>query len=492
MQNLINSTYEHNLAYCFHNIDKRGLLINAKKKESEVRPVVNTELQSNFDFLKQLWGFDIYAGANNDPKTKDALNINSHEKLLERLKFLGYNIPKIRKKNKDTDQYELEDSVGELALVKTLADPNRWPSPNSGEGIKRLLECKEIITFRNRYLNARLHNNIYYSNHSVSATVTGRRGSKKNLFGLGGNDQNFPARGRLSGLWKECIISRPNRVFLFVDQVSAEDWPVQALAENYQALDEMKRGINRHYKFAGQIFHIAVDDLMNARNNVGGVYTEEQVAQAEMQYYMGKKGRHANNYGMQPTRLSESLATEMGLTVPVDSCKNILDIIDRIDPNVKRIFHKYIQECLASTGHTLRTPLGRERAFLGLRTGEKNYSIFNEAYSYIPQSTVGDNTGLAINAIENCYNYILQDGHDSICQEVPDRESEIRGVFRSTRDAFKRLITFDNGISIEIPIEGHLGYNWKHKVKLQEFTEECLMDTYGKLTKTKEREPACA
>src|SRR5208282_255166 len=126
------------------------------------------------------------------------------------------------------------------------------------------------------------------------------------------------------------------------------------------------------------------------------------------------------------TTFSEALAKEGGFTVPIDSCKNILNIVDRIDPNVKRIFHKYIQEELAKSAHLLRTPLGRERAFLGLRSGEKNYSILNEAYSYIPQSTVGDNTGLAVCELEKCHNYILQDGHDSLCQELPDSEQEIR------------------------------------------------------------------
>lgn len=484
MQNLINSTYEHNLAYCFHNIDNRGLLIDTKKKET-VRIAVQDELDRNCSYLAQLWNFPVYIGAENAPADKvdktNALNINSPEKVLERLKSLGYNVPKVRKKDEETDEYKFEDSAAKLALVKVLSDPTRWPSQGAGEGIKKLLELKEAITFRNRYLNAKLLRDIYYSNYNVAATLTGRRGSKKNIFGLGGNSQNFPSRGRLSGLWKECIIARKGRIFFFVDQVSAEDWPVQALSNNDTALDEMRRGVNRHYNFASKIFNISVQDLKNARDNVGGLYTPEQVETAEMQYYMGKKGRHSNNYGMQPTRLSESLAAEGGFTVPVETCKNILTIVDRIDPNVKRIFHKYIQECLASSEHKLITPLGRERQFLGLRSGEKNYSIFNEAYSYIPQSTVGDNTGLAVCELEKCNNYILQDGHDSLCQELPDREEELRTVFKDTQNAFKRTITFHNGVQIDIPIEGQIGRNWKNKYKMKHYTEEELIRVYREM-----------
>jgi hypothetical protein len=480
MQKLINSTYEHELAYHYHNIDNRGLLINTTKKDL-ARIQVQKELDDNCQFLTNLWNFPVYIDADNNPRVKNSLNVNSIKKLLESLRYLGYNVPQIRKKNKETDDYEYVDSVAKLALVQLLADPTRWPSPGSGDGIKKLLEIKEAITFKNRYLNAKLFKDIYFSNYNVAASLTGRRGSKKNIFGFGGNSQNFPSRGRLSSLWKECIIARPYRIFFFVDQISAEDWPVQALSNNTTALDEMRRGVNRHYKFASQIFNISVDDLERARNNKGGLYTPEQIYTAEMQYFMGKKGRHANNYGMQPTRLSESLAAEGGFTIPVGTCKNILATIDRIDPNVKRIFHKYIQECLASASHKLITPLGRERQFLGLRSGEKNYSILNEAYSYIPQSTVGDNTGLAVCELEKCNNYILQDGHDSLCQELPDNETELRRVFTVTAKAFRRTITFHNGVRIEIPIEGMIGYDWLHKEKMRTYTEDCLIDTYKKV-----------
>lgn len=478
MQNLINCNYEHELAYCFHNIDNRGLLIDREKKE-HVRTQVQKELDDKCSFLSNLWNMQVYVGRDNEPddKTK-SINLNSSKALPEQLKALGYDIPKVRKRNEETDEYEMKDSIGELALVKTLADPNRWPNPQAGDGIKALLECKEIITFRNRYINARLHRDIYYSAHNVAATVTGRRGSKKNIFGFGGNDQNFPSRGRLADLWKECVIARPGRIFLFVDQKSAEDWPVQALSNNSVALDEMRRGVNRHYKFASEIFNIPVDTLKAIRTNKSGLYTPEQQLDAEMKYYMGKKGRHANNYGMQPPRFSESLAAEGGFTVPVDSCKHILNVIDRLDPNVKRVFHKYVQEELSKPTHMLRTPLGRERQFLGLRSGEKNYATFNEAYSYIPQSTVGDNTGLAVRYLEALYSYVVQDGHDSIVQEFPDMESEVRRVYTSTDEAFNRDITFHNGVVVHIPIEGAFGYDWKHKVTFENYNEDEMIKAY--------------
>lgn len=506
MANLINSTYEHALARCFHYIDNRGLLID-RVKHIELKKQCFKELKDNCSFLSALWNIPVYIGSENDPGISGSLNINAKTKLLDRLKDLGYEVPKVRKRDEESGEYELKDSVNKLALQKLLSDPSLWPNSQAGDGVKKLLESIEVITFRNRYINARLYNNQYFSNHSVTSTVTGRRGSKKNIFGFGGNDQNFPARGRLSPLWKSCIIARPNRIFFFVDQMQAEDWPVQALSANYSALDDMRTGVNRHYKFAALIFNSTADALKRIR----GDHNHPQFLEVEMQYNLGKRGRHANNYGMQPTRLSEILAAE-GYSIPATSTnkrvningnpeilttKWILETINRLDPNVKTVFHQYIQDELSKPTHSLHTPLGRERQFFGLRSGEKNYNVFNEAYGYIPQSTVGDNTGLAVLELESGCSYhsestgIVQDGHDSLCQELCDTEEELLNVFNHTKKAFNRDIVFHNGISVNIPIEGHIGYNWFDRIEIgggKNYTEENLLKAYKEL---KEKYAGC-
>jgi len=492
MQNLINSTYEHRLAFALHQIDNRGLLLEQKKLEI-AKKHAEDELISNCNQLSNIMNMKIFIGKDNEPdKSLKSLNINAPTKVLETLKELGFNVPKVRKKNEETEEYEMVESVDKLVLQMILADPTRWPQGTQyssagntgGDLIRLLLNTKETITFRNRYLNAKLWRNLYFCNSNVAATVTGRRGTKKNIFGLGGNNQNFPARGRLSDSWKECIISKPGTIFFIVDQISAEDWPVQALSENHTALDEMRREVNRHYKFASAIFGISVNDLKYLRSDKNPDLVSR--TDAEMKYYFGKKGRHSNNYGTQARRMSEALAAE-GYTVPQPMCKNILDIIDREDPNVKRIFHKYIQDELSKSTHCLKTPLGRERQFFGLRSGEKNYSTLNEAYAWIPQSTIGDNTGLAILFLEELRNFalsnsnVVQESHDSICQECADNESELVRVFQDTKNSFTRSITFHNGISVEIPIEGTLSFDWKNKVKLEHFTEEGMVEAYKKL-----------
>lgn len=484
MDQIITSSYEHKLGAIYHRIDNRGLLINTKKL-AVTEQVIEDELQKICVFLGSLWNIGVYIGKADFSYSggyntyQRTLNLNSPTAVLIALQDLGYQVPKIRKKDSETHEYEFVESVAELALRKLYGDPSLWPNPAAGEGIKRVLDAREMITFRNRYVKARLYKSQYFCNYNVAGTLTGRRGSKKSIFGFGGNAQNFPSRGTFAEAWRECICARPGRIFFMVDQMQAEDWPVQALAQNFEALADMKQGINRHYKFASAIFNRTIDDLKAGRKS----HDPLVYAQAEMEYNLGKRGRHANSYGLQPTKMSEMLAGE-GYSVPPSMCKLILETVNRIDPNVKQIFHKYVATCVFDS-RMLRTPFGRERQFFGLRQHDKNYAILNEAYAWIPQSTVGDNTGIAIWQLDGCNSYVVQESHDSVCQEIPDDEQELLRVFRDTKRAFNRTITFHNGIQIEIPIEGKIGRTWHNPYQINtsvdDFTEENVIATYRKM-----------
>jgi hypothetical protein len=185
---------------------------------------------------------------------------------------------------------------------------------------------------------------------------------------------------------------------------------------------------------------------------------------------------------MRPTRLSETLTTE-GYSVPVMTCEVILDKINKADPNVSGIFHPYIQKCIYDT-RVLRTPFGRECQFFGVRQNDKNYAILNEAYAWIPQSTIGDNTGLAVLYLDACNNYVVQEGHDSIIQECPDALQELLKVYEDTEKAFDRTIKFHNGIEVKIPLEGKLGYDWLHTIELKDWSRAGVENAYIELHNT--------
>jgi hypothetical protein len=191
-----------------------------------------------------------------------------------------------------------------------------------------------------------------------------------------------------------------------------------------------------------------------------------------MERYLGKKTRHASNYDMRAGRMSDALAQE-GFSFSEADCQTLLSKMAALDPSIKKVFHKYIQDTISKT-RILVTPFGRERQFLGARPNDQNSSIFKEAYAYIPQSTVGDNTGFAVLDLESNYSeterYIVQEGHDSIVQDIPENAETVYKVLLRTLKAFERDITFHNGIVVKIPIEAEVGFDFQTTVKIKDFS----------------------
>lgn len=458
MNNKITSSYIRDLAVIYHAIDNRGILFDEdimQRLDTEIQHQVNILLNE----LSQSWGIYVFVGAENKPKDFPlALNLNSPAKLLEQLKKLGYDVPKVRRKNKETYEVEYEESVEELVLRKIFAE-------NSSLDIKQILEIRELNTLRSRYVNSKRLNGTFYSCYNTAGTITGRRSCKKHTFGLGGNATTFPkhysqqsACYTFGQTFLQGLVARPNKLLFFVDQMSAEDWPTNALAENKKALEELRNQVDRHTNLASYIFGIPVQSRTKAE------------WKDSIERYLGKKSRHAFNYGMRGATMSDSLAKE-GFSLDAKKCQEILNKVDSYDPSVERVFHKYIKDTIYQT-NMLRTPFGRERHFHGLRQNDANYKIFNEAYSYIPQSTVADNTGFAVYHIEQTCADIINECQDSIAQEIYNDLRTVLRTYDRTRRGFDRAITFHNGISIRIPIEGEIGFNFLHTVRIKDFSEE--------------------
>jgi DNA polymerase family A len=471
----------------YYPIECRGILVDTKKLEAASK-LVTDEIEENLKIASSQWGMRLYVGAENSvfERTKLAVregrlskdmaplivklqankefNIRSPDKFLSFLTKVGYKIPKITKKDKD-GEWSQEESTSELALRQLIRD-NQFKYPQGDAALIAVLNVRELLTLKSRYLNARLfprtEGMVFLSSYNAgSGTLTGRRSSKKHIYGYGGNAQNIPKHSRTARLFRECLISRPEKIFLSVDQISAEDWPVSALANNTMALDELSKGVDRHTKLAAFIFNVAIDSKSS------------QEWKDSIERYLGKKTRHANNYGMQASRMHDSLMTE-GKYFSVDLCKSMLERANAADPSIKGVFHKYVENTL-SNSRTLCTPFGRERVFLGLRPNAKNGNLLNEAYSYIPQSIVGDNTGFAVEELQlSCdefpFSDIIQEGHDSIVQEVSYDGSSIDKIHTAlnrTIESFDRPIKFHNGIEINIPVEAELGWDFAKSVKIK-------------------------
>lgn len=473
----VTSTYLHQLQAIYNNISNRGICLNREKLRL-ASLYIDQEIAKNLKIASDQWNCHVYIGAANDDGSADSVNLNATQgdkALLKKMKdVLGYEVPKITKKDSEGN-YEQKYSTGELSLQKMLVK-NQFNFPAGDPAIKAILKVRELGKLKSSYFGCRKYETpdglvLYLSGYNVVGTLTGRRASKKHTFGYGNNGQNFPKHGTVSKVFRSCLIARPGNIFLMVDQKSAEEWPVNALANNQIALTELRNGINRHTKRALYLF------------NLPQVKAEAPDWKDGMEYYLGKKVGHANNYGMRGNRMSDSLAQE-GKFIPPNMCQMLLDRANLLEPNIQGVFHKYIQNEI-NNSRTLKTPFGRERVFFGFRPNDNNYSLFNEAYSYIPQSVVGDNTGFAVQYLESNLpieqRAIVQEGHDSIVQDVPDRINTIWHYLQATVHAFDRRITFHNGIEVQIPVEAEIGYDFATTVKLKTNTFEDLEKAYNKL-----------
>ncbi len=498
----ITSEYIHALQACYHRIERRGIKVNLERLE-RARTYIDAEVQTSCEALSKIWSCHVYVGAANDDKSDGSVNLNASsgkKTPLLKMQSLGYVIPKISSRDEDGN-YVSKESLNELALQK-MYSTNQFNINGGDPAIRAILRIRELVTIKNRYVNTDLYkqgsDSVFLSNYNATGTLTGRRGSKQHVFGYGGNAQNFPKHGELASIYRRCLVARTGKIFLMVDQMQAEDWPVSALAGNMAALKELEDGVDRHTKLACSIFGLAEDSK-----------TEKEWKDS-MERFLGKKTRHANNYDMRGATMSDSLAKEgFGNYGPISlsaiGCQAILDKVNQIDPSVKGVFHTDVRAQLDST-RILKTPFCRERQFFGLRPGESggNNKIYREAYAYVPQSTVGDNTGFAVYYLEREDLYktsrignVIQESHDSIVQEVEANADAIWTSLQNTIKAFDRPITFANGITVKIPVEGELGFDFNSTVtfkssrtKTKKLTDISYQDVQAALYKIQEANEA--
>ena len=444
--------YEMALARAFHSIDKRGISVDPLLLSQMRQDISKEQDEKCVSISTHLKGRPVTVSAFRanalakvlDIDVKNVLNIASVPQLKELLK----NELKIKLK---IDRHTHKETTGEESLNDAFA--------SSGNPVlKDILRIRELNKILGTYVDAQLGGNVFYSCYSVTGTVTGRRASRKNFLGLGSNGQNQPKHSDLGERFQGVFIARPGHLFVYCDQASAEEWPVQGIIADVSGDDSgiralfesMRTGISRHARLASQLFGLPLERVNNKEC---------------IEYYIGKKTRHAGTYDMRENTMAAQMAAE-GFVVETKFCKLFLEKFHEVEPSIRRVYHQYVQTELC-TKHFLRTPLGRERFFHGLRPNSDNGKIFREGYAYVPQSTVGDNNGMAILWLEQNYpGHVVQDGHDSCLLEVPDSLQSVLEAVGFLGRAYDRTITFPNGFQIKIPIDYKIGYSIKGLKKL--------------------------
>ena len=313
-----------------------------------------------------------------------------------------------------------------------------------------ILKIRERRDYLERYINAKVDaDNRIRCSFDPTGTKSDRLSSRQSIYGSGTNLQTIPSRKRIGTLIKRMFLADPGKVFIYRDYSQAEARVVAYLAR-CQGLIELFEDPSRdiHKENAARIFMKALDQITPAER------------------YLAKKAIHASNYGIGPEHLMQSINEDSettGITIDRRRAGELIEKYFYIYPEIRSVFWRDVENEVKRT-RTLSTPMGQKRSFYG-RMDDK---LLREAYSYIPQATVG---AMGVEALANCYEQIelgrpdlgaevLLNVHDSILMQCNEDKWEETSCLMSQCMNIPLTV---HGREFHIPTDLQVGKNWAKK-----------------------------
>lgn len=334
---------------------------------------------------------------------------------------------------------------------------NELAQKHSHPVLLTILEIRNRRDFIERYLNAAVDaDGRMRCSFDITGTRSGRLSSRQSIYGSGTNLQNIPARKPAGEAIRRMFVADPGKVFVYRDYSQAEARVVAYLSRCtglIELFEDPSRDI--HTENAARIFGRKVARLVAD----GGDVTDDE-------RYLAKRVVHACNYGMAAPRLVQVVnedSKDTGVTLTHAQAQRLIDAYFMLYPEIRENFWREVENELRYT-RTLDTPFGRKRTFYG-RWDDK---LLREAYSYKPQSTVGD---LGAKALVACYHAVEQtipgcelllNVHDSILMQC-----DVQLAHR-VAEAMERAMAIPitvHGRTFTIPTDCKVGRNWaaRHK-----------------------------
>lgn len=389
---------EMDLCYPLITIELQGMAINLEK-QGELRQIAELNIHK-WELFKSTMLGDLDINTKSPPQLANLL--------YNKLKF-----PKRIKDGKITTNIDAMISLIPLdpILIKSIIILNDWKKEYSSYKVKLGPDGRTRTTFK------------------PAGTATGRLASSKSITGTGDNLQTVTKKLRVF------YEPDPGHLLLQADYSKAESWIVAALAEDEKMLAAL----------FGEDFHST-----NASNILGKIVTKANYSDRQL----GKRIGHGASYGMTAFLLQKVLLKD-GYSFSQAETQALLDMFFMNYPKVQTNFHAWIRQQL-STNMTLENPFGRKITFWQ-HWGTK---LFNAAYAWIPQGTVGDMTNKALINISNNIPEVdlrLQ-VHDSLVMQIKPEDLNQQLINRIT-EQMVMPITIKN-TTVNIPIDIELGPNW--------------------------------
>ncbi len=324
---------------------------------------------------------------------------------------------------------------------------------------KVLLEIRQVSKLKSSYLDVSLdERDRLVCAYNPGGTKSGRLSSGKNIFGVGMNKQTMPEQ------FRPYVIADDGMLKFNMDLEQAENRIFAHLAFEEAMMQAFANGVDVHRLTASLIFGKHIDEISDEPGSCaigGGLFSER---------FWGKKANHSLNYDLGYKTFA------LYYEITESEAKFIVEKFHHSYPRIRQ-FHAWIRAKIQEN-RTLTNLMGRNRIF----TGRMEDSLFKEAYSWIPQSTVAD----IINRRGVNYIYYNQDSfrdidlnnqvHDSIVFQMSYRtcsfEKQAENVLR-IKESLEQPLQW-KGLEFVVPVSLEVGLNLSkkslQKVKLNEYS----------------------
>jgi uracil-DNA glycosylase family 4 len=277
-------------------------------------------------------------------------------------------------------------------------------------------------------------------------TITGRLKAQTPPTGVGTNLQNQPHAIR--GMF---VAGHPDHLLCELDLSQAESRIVDGGSGDKRALELARTPpleLDQHRLMASEVLGKSLDEVTKHERD-----------------YVGKRGRHATNYGMEGVRFSEVLIkeTEGEVVLTPDECQEIIDRVMQARPYIARWQAWRRKQVIEE--RRLTNSWGRHILFNGRVLGKEDYK---QAYAWGPQSEVGvllnQQGWLPVWSYIRRHDYatrVVQQGHDAIILDGPC--DEVYTLVQLAIHKLREERTYP-GVggpwSLSMPVGMKLGWRW--------------------------------
>jgi uracil-DNA glycosylase family 4 len=340
---------------------ERGLLVDVNKMDKKAR-----DIQDEID-----------------KTTRDLLDIIGPE---YNEKFAGSSVQMLKyfKDEKKFTPYKTHRGGGRCSPTFDDIAMKRMARKGFRDEATLILKKRRLTKQHSTYLDVKKidSDNRYRCLYKPSGTRYSRLSSAENIFGTGGNNQNWPAE------LQEFLLADEGYAYGAFDLDQAENRIVAYVGEILNMIEVFETGTDVHEKTALFIVETFYPQQVDPFDDK---YIEDFLKHFNVKELApmgdgthtwrdwGKKANHGFNYDW------GSDAFALKNEIPNADGKKIYNAYHTLYPGVKRGFHAYVRRCLR-INRTLVNLLGRRTVFLN----RLDDNTFKEAFSCIPQGSVGD------------------------------------------------------------------------------------------------------